>query len=115
MSEIKIIKTKISLPELRELAEKSYGDMVKAVVDIKKRIIAVGGEFHADAEAFLLENGSKQDDLWGINIYPGYLKEEMIEFSSLINIRPKIGNRSMAIEIKEVKEKIIATVSNLVE
>lgn len=112
--EIKIIKEKISLAELQKAALENYGDMVKAVVDIKKGIFALGGDLHADAEAVLLQAGSDQQDLWGINIYPENSRNEMIVFSSLINISPKRNNRSMIIEIPEIKEKITAIVNNFI-
>ncbi|MFA6215171.1 MAG: DUF5674 family protein [Patescibacteria group bacterium] len=112
--EIKIIKEKISLSEVKQAAEESYGDMVKAVVDIKKEIFALGGDLHADAEEILLQAGSDQHDLWGINLYPENSRQDLIIFSSLINISPKRENRSMMIEIPEVKEKIRKIIDNLV-
>jgi len=101
-----IISGKISQDELKQLAQESFGDMVKAVVDIEKGILAVGGELHADAEAILLQDGSEQKNLWGINLYPTKEKADIIEFSSLINIRPALGNRSILIQDEEVKNKI---------
>lgn len=103
---IKIIKDKISLAELKAMAEESYGDMVKVVVDVGRNFMAVGGEWHADAEAELLNDGASQKDLWGINIYPQNEGEEKIVFQSLINIRPRAGNRSMVIENEEIRNKI---------
>lgn len=112
--EVKIIKEKISLAKIKILAQEGYIDMVKAVVDIEKEIMAIGGEMHADGEALLIDSGSKQENLWGINIYPDKSKEEMIEFSSLINIRPRIGNRSMVINDEGVKSKIMAVLNKLI-
>src|SRR3989344_2178038 len=106
MFEIKIITDKIGLEELKKIAENNYGDMVKAVVDVNQEVVAVGGEWHADAEKILLENGSRQEDLWGINLYPQELAEKMIEYNSLINIRPKSGNRKAYIELPKIREKI---------
>jgi len=113
--EIKIIKNKISLAEVKELALNNYGDMVKAVVDIEQKITAIGGEFHADAEKLLLENGSRQEDLWGINIYPDKKSAEFIEYNSLINIRPKAGNRKIDIEIPEIREKIKNIINEIIQ
>lgn len=113
--EIKIIKEKISLDELKKIAQENFGEMVKAVVDIEKEIIAIGGELHADGNEKLLEEGSRQENLWGINIYPDKSKEQWVEFSALINIRPSIGNRSMEIQQPEIKEKIKKIVEKLVE
>jgi len=61
--------------------------MVKIVVDVKRDVIAIGGALHADGEKVLLENGSRERDLWGANFYPGNPPEERIEYSALINIR----------------------------
>ena len=80
--EIKIVNDSITRPELIAMAKAGFGDMVKTVVDLNKRIIACGGELHADSEAILLQNGSRLEDLWGINIYPEKKKDEMIEFTS---------------------------------
>lgn len=88
--------------------------MVKAVVDIEQRIIAVGGELHADAEALLLEQGSKQRDLWGINLYPEN-DTARVEFSSFINIRPSQGNRSMQIQDETIQAKILTLVKERIQ
>ena len=112
--EIKIISDKIGLEELKNLAPADFGEMIKAAVDIEKGIMAIGGEWHSDAERVLLEAGSEQKNLWGINLFPGRAGEEMIEFTSLINIRPKLNNRTMIIEIPEVKEKIYQIVNKLI-
>jgi len=94
----------------------SYFETVtKAVVDVEKEIIAVDAELHSDLEALLLENGSRQEHLWGINLYPLKGKNDFVEFTSLINIRPHQDNRSMKVESPEVKDKIIKIVGNLIE
>ena len=80
--------------------------MVKYVVDVESGVLAVGGEMHADAEEILLEEGSRQPDLWGANYYPGRGREECIEYTSLINIRPAQGNRSMEIQDPAVRERV---------
>jgi len=110
-----IFKDKVDLTEIKKLAEESYGDMAKAVVDLRREIIIVGGEFHADAEAILLSDGSRQEDLWGINFYPKKTGEEFIEYNSLINIRPKAGNRGVNIEIQEIRAKIKALIDKKIE
>lgn len=112
--QIHIITNKISLSELKIIAEKRYGDLVKAVVDIEKNIMAIGGEMHADEEELLLEQGSKQTNLWGINLYPDLSENEFIEFDSMINIRPRQNNRSRGIEDEQLKNKIIVLVKKLV-
>ena len=115
MEDIIIVIKKISKKKLKQLAEKRFGDLVKAVVDIKRGIMALGGELHADEEAELLKNGSQQQNLWGINLYPDESKEKWIEFDSIINIRPSQNNRSRDIENQEIKEKIKNIIKNLTE
>ncbi len=82
------------MDDLAKMATSQFLDLIKAVVDIEKRSMAVGGELHADEEAVLLDGGSAQKDLWGINLYPGKTGDEFIEFDSMINLRPSCGNRS---------------------
>jgi len=96
----------ITVEGLRTLTERFFIDMVKYVVDIERGIMAVGGELHSDAEAVLLENGSRQADLWGANYYPGLGASDCIEYTSLINIRPSQGNRSMVIEDGEIRDRV---------
>lgn len=104
--EIKIVKDKISLVEVKRLAEESYGEMVKTVADIGQGILAIGGEMHADGEQLLLEKGSLQSDLWGFNIYPDTEDDGFLEYVSFINIRPKQDNRSQEISNLEIRDKI---------
>lgn len=112
---MKVIDSKISKKKLADIAKERFGDMVKAVVDIELMIMVVGGELHADEEAMLLERGSKQENLWGINIYVDKTDEEMIEFDSMINIRPRQNNRSRDVLDQATREKIIIVVNNIVE
>jgi len=112
---IRIINEKISRQELQQIAQESFGELIKAVVDVEKRIMAIGGELHSDEEVVLLEHGSLQENLWGINFYPQEREEKWIEFDSVINIRPLIGNRSRGVEDAKLREKIIQIVNSLVE
>lgn len=112
---MKIITDKILVKELKEMADKMFGNLVKAVVDIEKEIMAVDGELHADEQALLLENGSKQENLWGINIYLEKINEDFIEFDSVINIRPSQQNRNRGVDNPEIREKIIKIVNKLIE
>jgi len=112
---ILIISKKISLAKLKKISEERFGDMVKAVVDIEKSIIAIGGEMHADEEALLLEKGSKQDNLWGINLYPDKKGDDFIEFDSMINIRPRLDNRTRGIDDPKRIEKITDIVNKIVK
>ncbi len=112
---MQIIDKKIGLAKLKLLAEKKFGNLVKAVVDVEKEVMAVDGELHADEEAILLQNGSKQGNLWGINIYPEKIREERIEFDSMINLRPSQNNLSRGVDDPIVRKKIIETVNKLIE
>lgn len=112
---IRIIKDKIDLEDLKEIAKNQFGDLVKAVVDVENEVMALGGELHADEEVFLNEEaGSKRENTWGINIYPGKFGDEMIEFDSMINIKPQYDNRSRGVEKQEIRERVIAIVKKLV-
>ena len=109
-----IVTHPISRVELTAIAAEQFGDLVKAVVDVGRGIMVIGGELHADEEAILLEQGSQQEDLWGINLYPGKSPEEWIEFDSLINVRPSRGNRSRGVEDPAIRTKIVEIVGKLV-
>ena len=99
---------------LRALLDRFFPDMIKYVIDVERALLAVGGELHADAEALLLEAGSRQEDLWGANYYPGLGPEECIEYTSLINIRPSQGNRSMEIEDEGARTRVRETTYRLI-
>jgi len=111
---MKIVITSITIEELGQMAPKMFGNLVKAVVDVEKEIMAVDAGLHADEEQALLENGSEQKNLWGINIYPEVKDENWIEFDSMINLRPSQNNRSRGVENEELRKKIINIVSKLV-
>ena len=99
---IHLLKEKTTSSQIQEMLQE-YEDMIKIVVDIRKRILSGGGEMHADCESVLLEDGSEQDDLWGANWYP---TEQRIEFESLINIRPRLGNRSILIQDENLRRQV---------
>jgi hypothetical protein len=109
-----IVRERISLGDLDQMAKARFGDLVKAVVDVERGIMAVGGELHADEEALLLEDGSSQQHLWGINLYPEVTGEGWIEFDSLIKIRPSQSNRSRGVDDAQVRKRMVATVERLV-
>lgn len=111
---MKIIEKQITISELKILAEENFGDFVKAVVDIELGIAVFGGELHSDEEAVLLQNGSDQFNLWGINIYPDEPRDKWIEFDSMINIRPRQNNRSRSVEDESIQKRIIETINKLV-
>src|SRR5579872_3124935 len=105
----------ITVAQLSTLAEKMYGSFVKAVVDLKKQLMVIDAEMHVDEEQYLLEHGSSQSDLWGINLKPEfYGTERFIEFDSMINIRPRQGNMSRGVEDKDIQKQIISLVDKIV-
>lgn len=112
---MKIITDKITKQELGEMAKKMFGDLVKGVVDIEKGIMAVDAPMHADEEAELIKNDSKQENLWGINLYPEEPDENFIEFDSMINLKPNQNNRTRGVEDLETQKKIIKIVNQLVQ
>lgn len=98
------------MSELKQMAADRFGNFVKAVVDVDRSLLAVDAELHSDLEALLLENGSKQKSLWGINLYPEMHGDEFIEFDSMINMRPSQGNRGRGVDKEEIRNKIIEIV-----
>ena len=104
----------IDTAQLTELVDRFFSDMVKLVVDVRRRVVAVGGELHADAEAVLLEGGSEQADLWGANYYPGLGPDDCLQFTALINIRPAHDNRAMEVQDPAIREEMGAIVRELV-
>ncbi|MDD3486938.1 MAG: DUF5674 family protein [Candidatus Moranbacteria bacterium] len=112
---MKKVEKNISLGELRQMAENMFGNLVKAVVDVEKGTMAVDAELHADEEAFLLEKGSQQKNLWGINLYPEFFgQDDFVEFDSMVNLRPSQENRSRGVENPEIRKKIREIIANLV-
>ena len=99
----------ISREELRQMASVTFGDMVKAVVDVDRKLLALDADLHADLESLLLEDGSAQSSLWGINLYPDEA-DDFVEFDSLINIRPLSGNRSRGVDDPVVQGRILEVV-----
>lgn len=113
---ITVIKDNISKEKLAQMARESFGDMVKAVVDVRQEIMAIGGELHADEEVLLSEQEhSKREDTWGINLYPGKSGGAMIEFDSMVNLKPAYGNRSRGVEDPTIQTKIRAVVAKIVK
>lgn len=111
---IVILRDRIAVEELSRLVKLYFEDMVKYVVDVERRVIAIGGELQADAEQILMEDGSRQQDVWGANYYPGAGAAQCIEFTALINIRPARGNRSMEVSDLGVRERIRSITFDLI-
>ena len=112
---IQIIKSRIDSGELKKIAEQDFKTVVKGVVDLKQKTIALGGQLHADAESLMLQNGSKQEDLWGFNIRLEVVKDQRIEYTSFINIRPRQNNFGLEIQDQKLREKIKIIIDGLVE
>ena len=103
---IVLVTDRIAASDLERLVGNPFQDMVKFVVDVDRRIAAVGGELHADVVEFLLQHGSKQSALWGGNYFPGRGEQDCIVFASMINVRPSAGNRSLAIQDPALREQV---------
>lgn len=115
MSELHLIEKPITKDELRKIAEERFGDLVKGAVDIVQEIMALGGEFHMDEKNFLYERRqSKSDNVWGINLYPEKSGDDMIEYDSVINLKPGLGNRTRSVDNPEIQEKIKKIVQKLI-
>jgi hypothetical protein len=112
---MKIISGNITIEEVKSMAQAMFGNLVKAVVDIEKEVMAIDGELHSDEEALLLENGSDQDNLWGINVYPDLDADDRVEFDSMINLKPRLGNRTRNVDNPEIREKITRITNKLIK
>ena len=112
---MKIISETFTLDELKLMADNLFGDLVKAVIDVDREVIAVDAELHSDLEAALLEDGSQQKSLWGINFYPDIQGDDFLEFDSMINMRPSQGNVSRGIDNETIRKKIIEIVAKRIK
>jgi len=112
---MKTVNKQISLKEIKIMTKRKFGNLVKAVVDINRKIMVVDADLHSDEEALLIQSGSQQADLWGINFYPEkYNSADFIEFDSMINLRPSQNNLSRGIEDKKIQKQIRQIVKNLI-
>ncbi|MFZ1323751.1 MAG: DUF5674 family protein [Candidatus Saccharimonadales bacterium] len=106
---------KISISELKEVAGKMFGELVKADVDVERQIVVIDMPMHYDGEQVLLEQGSKQGNIWGINLHPyDYGSDDFIEFDSMINIRPSQGNPSRDVLDETLRARITEIISGVV-
>lgn len=113
--DIEIIRGPVPWEHVIGQAKASFGDMVKVVVDVERGIMSLGGELHVDGEALLLEDGSRQQDVWGANIFVMKPAGSNIEYSSMVNIRPGQGNRSRDIQDAQIRERVRQVVSKLTD
>ena len=115
MFTIRILEKPITILELKKAASEGFGDLIKAVVDVEKSTMAVGGELHVDMEILLIEErGALRSDTWGFNLYPEKSGDEFIEFDSMINLKPASGNRTRNVEDKTIQENIKGIVSKYI-
>ena len=104
----------ITSDDLKALARERFGDMVKGVVDLRRGVLLLDADMHADQEAELLSDGSAQSDLWGFNLYPDAAGDDWLEFDSMINLRPSFGNRTRGIDDSSTRAAVSALVERLV-
>ena len=113
--DIKLISQSIPIDQVARMAKQQFGELIKATVDVRKKSLALGGDLHADEEQLLLENGSAQKDLWGVNLYPAkFGTPDFVEFDSMINIRPSQGNKSRGVEDDGVRQQIREVIDQLI-
>lgn len=115
MSKPELFEGPIPRPVLERLAQESFEDMVKFVIDVRRNVICVGGGLHADEEAVLLEDGSRQEDLWGANYYLFDSSEARLEYTSMINVRPRDGNTAQIIQSEPIRQKVRAAAVHFFE
>jgi hypothetical protein len=111
---MQIVDESISRQDLRRMAVELFGNLVKVVVDVNREVLAMDAELRSDLEALLLQNGSDQNSLWGINLYPDATGEQFIEFDSMINVRPSQNNRSRTVEDETMRKRIADIVAKRV-
>lgn len=110
-----ILDKPITREELCSIYNHHFDNMIKGVVDVSARTLAIDAELHADLESLLLSNGAEQENLWGINLWPEETGEDFIEFDSLINIRPWQGNRGRDVYDPAIREQIIEVVNQWIK
>lgn len=104
---MQIVTTPLRIQDLQNLADQNFGNLVKAVVDVEKSILVINDELHADLEHFLLEHGSQQKHLWGINLHPALFNtKDFIEYDSMINLRPNQGNMTRGVDNPSIRNQI---------
>lgn len=110
-----VVTKPMPLSKVTTLTKNRFGNLIKAVIDIQKEIMAIDADLHSDEEAELLSRGSKQENLWGINIYPELTGDDFIEFDSMINVRPQSGNMTRGVDDPAMQKKIRLIVHRLIE
>lgn len=112
---MQLVVSPVSIASLRTIASSRFGNMVKGVVDIEKNLMMIDADMHADEEAALLDAGSNQKNLWGINLYPEFFgMPDFVEFDSMINLRPSSGNMSRGVDDVAIQQNIRKIVETLI-
>ena len=101
-----VVNDTLSRADLKSMAAAKFKDAVNAVVDVRRGVMAVDAERHADLEHMLMEIGSSQKDIWGINLHPDAPADGLIQFNAKINVRPSQGNHSLNVESAELRQAI---------
>ena len=112
--DISVIHEPITFTELEEFAKAYHRTLVKGVADVERGIIALGGEWHMDANTVLIADGSQQKNLWGFNVYLKQKSDQAIEYISLINIRPAQGNKTMELMDEGLRQSVRTIVGRLI-
>jgi hypothetical protein len=111
---MRILEEPVTIDKLKKIAADTFGDLVKAVVDVRLGLVVIDAELHSDQEALLIENGSSQKDLWGINFYPYLEGDNFVEFDSMINMRPNQENMSRGVDDPSIRKEILGIVDRWV-
>ncbi len=112
---MRILDKPITMDDLKTTAREMFGDLVKGVVDVRLNRLAINAELHSDLEALLINSGSRQNDLWGINLYPFLEGEDFLEFDSMINMRPSQGNMSRGVEDEALRDRIAVIIDEWIK
>ena len=112
---IKILENKINIEEVKKMADFWYGTMIKGTVDIEGERVALGGDYHIESSEMLINTGSKFENVWGFNIRFEENPEGVLEFDSMVNIKPNLGNRSRSINNEEIVKKAIGIIYKFID
>ena len=111
---MQILEEPIKLSELKLMAEKMFGNLVKGVVDIERGVVAVDGEMHSDLAEVLVVSGSQGINLWGFDVYPEETTNAWLEFDSMINLKPLANNRIRGIADPIIREQAEAIIKKFI-
>jgi hypothetical protein len=89
--------TKEEIEQLKEV----FGVYIKTIIDIKNKVCSAGMDRHFEGEKILIDQGSKQSNIWGGGID---LETQSIDYNSFINIRPNDNNTSNEIQDSDIRK-----------